>query len=283
MSFLPFEMDEEPSGRPANGTFPDVCRYGCGCVCGCRSCVWRIGAECCWGWPWRKDNDGRSDGWVFFCSAAKIFFNRSVSLSTSAVFRWASRSSASIIFLTRLSSASSARFRSLSSCSTCFFNRAVSASISHWERGSVGGGRESEVCVCRGCTGTDLPDEGWGSCRLLIGIWFSGDSTGAIGAAEGSPLGRFFFEDVSWLFLLGASPMLNTSLNCALKTSRITMAPRSTTTSRPLGSSISTLDKFGSYIVISLSCLNKAIVISGSLCFLLLPSGLVDLPAREHT
>ena len=44
----------------------------------------------------------------------------------------------------RLVSAASAFLRWRSSASTCLRRRAVSASSSHWERGSVGGGREED-------------------------------------------------------------------------------------------------------------------------------------------
>ncbi len=88
---------------------------------------------------------------------------------------------------------------------------------------------------------------------------------------------------VSWVSPWGFSVMLKTSLIWALKTSRITIELSNKTTSKPLGSSVSTRFRFGSYRVISLRCLNRAIVISGSLFFLLLPSGFVLLPESEQT
>lgn len=102
------------------------------------------GTECLWGMSCRGGKCGF--GCWLVCSAAYSFLSRAVSLSISACFRRTSFSSASSIFFTRFVSALSALFCSRSSSSTCVLRRAVSASISHWVRGSVGGGRDIRSC-----------------------------------------------------------------------------------------------------------------------------------------
>ena len=62
----------------------------------------------------------------------------------------------------------------------------------------------------------------------------------------------------------------------------MTAAPRSRDTSRPFMSSISTRCRLGSYNVTSFNALNIATVMSGSLFFVLLPSGFVLFPERKH-
>lgn len=141
----------------------------------------------------------------------------------------------------------------------------------------MGGGRGFEVWVWRGRRWDD--SDAW-----RVFSWDLRGGGGAAGLRRGPKMGQGAFGGgMAWVSSLGVSVMLKTSLIWALYTSRITIELSSKTTSKPFGSSISTRFRFGSYRVISLRCLKSAIVISGSLFFLLLPSGFVLLPESEQT
>ena len=195
----------------------------------------------------------------------------SVSLSTSACLRLFSFSSASSIFLTRFCSTASFRFRSRSSASACSLSRAVSASISHWLRGSVGGIRLSRCetgTVTRGFAG----DEAF--FRGLTGIVDRPPYNPSIAAAG---LGEVEAERAPEVW-----EILNACSICPKYTSRMTTALSKRTTSNPFRSSISTLCKFGSYNVTSFNAWKMATVMSGSLFLLLLPSAFVVFPERKQ-